>query len=196
MEKFMLISVSEREIETSYHETHEDAYAQMVKELDETGDREDHTEGDDYELDESSAWSNMNHHCNCDWLIVELTFFAPSEPAESESGVLDQAISGLGNLITEARVDGLTQKQNELRRQIRDKKIELARVEAELKTASHKPARQITCEEMLDKITDINYSAPVVVYEGRVPKKITKVIVSENHVRLEISSNLQTEYQE
>ena len=70
--KYILISVGERDIDISYHDTHEEAYEQMVKELDETGERSDYTEGEDYGLDECGAWSNMNNHCNCDWRIAKL----------------------------------------------------------------------------------------------------------------------------
>ena len=72
MEKWILISVSERDIETAYFDDFNSAYQKMTEELDETGDRMDHTEGEDYELEETGAWSNMNRHCNCDWKIEKL----------------------------------------------------------------------------------------------------------------------------
>jgi len=196
MEKFMLISVAEREITLTYHETHEEAYTLMEQELDETGEREDYTEGEDYELEAYGAWSNMNHHCNCDWMIVDLTSFGATETDSDIPYVIRQVLTDFDGPIADARVDALTQRRNELRRSIADKRSELTKVEAALKTASHKPAKQISCQDLRTKIGERGCETPVVVYEGKIPKKITKVIVSENHVRLEISSNLQTEYQE
>ena len=84
MDKYILTSVLEREITTSYHATHKSAYAQMIKELDETGDRADYTEGDDYAIGKNSAWSNMDSSCNGDWLIENLPGVKP-KPSLSES---------------------------------------------------------------------------------------------------------------
>lgn len=73
---YMLISVLEREIETSTHQSYRAAYAQMEKELHETmggiENLDQYSEGDDYGLDKFSAWSNANSNVNADWLIVKL----------------------------------------------------------------------------------------------------------------------------
>lgn len=177
MEKYMLISVSEREIETAYFEDYQAAYDKMIEEVDETGDRADYNESDDYGLKEFSAYSNMNHHCNCDWLIVELPV-----SVESESDGTD--------------TDELTRRQTELCREIAKKRNELIKVDAALKKVMHKPARQLRCCDLLKKLPDFTDEMPIVVYEGIKPKKITRVIVSKNHVRLEISANLQIDYQD
>lgn len=69
----MLISVTERTITTAFFSSHEEAYARMEKELDETmgGRRDEYKLEYDYEIGSDSAWSNANN-TNSDWLIVEM----------------------------------------------------------------------------------------------------------------------------
>lgn len=72
----MLISVSERNIETFNHQSYRAAYAQMEKELYDTmggvGNLDKYKEDDDYALDKYSAWSNAYRDANADWLIIKL----------------------------------------------------------------------------------------------------------------------------
>ena len=70
MGQYILISVYERAIETKCFDDLRLAFSTMVKELDETGDRNDHTCGEDYEIGSTYAWSNMND--NSDSLIEKL----------------------------------------------------------------------------------------------------------------------------
>ena len=70
MEKYILISVHTRNIETKYFNDFQSAYEKMVEELDETGNRNDYADGEDYEIGTSWAWSNMND--SCDWLVEKL----------------------------------------------------------------------------------------------------------------------------
>lgn len=72
--RYMLISVTEREITTALFPTYEPAYAEMAKELDETmnGDRAEYGIGDKYNISECFAWSNANDNARSDWLIVPI----------------------------------------------------------------------------------------------------------------------------
>lgn len=71
-ERHMLISVIERDISTAIFPTHEQAYAQMERELDKTMDGDRCEYEDEYEIDEDSAWSNADNNANADWLIVKI----------------------------------------------------------------------------------------------------------------------------
>jgi len=95
MEKYILISVSEREIETKYFDDFKAAYDKMVEELDETGTREHFTDGEGYGLEKSGAWSNMNSHCNCDWKIEKLPI-----PSESKPKIERKSVAPVGYKIT------------------------------------------------------------------------------------------------
>ena len=70
--RYILISVSEREIETLYFRDYKTAHKVMKKQLDETGSRRHNAKSIDYDFDKYSAWSNMNQDCKCDWLIEKI----------------------------------------------------------------------------------------------------------------------------
>jgi len=60
------------ETETLYFDGYQSAYNKMLEQLDETGNRDDYSEGDDYEIEVYTAWSNMNSHCPCSWRIEKI----------------------------------------------------------------------------------------------------------------------------
>ena len=81
MNKYMLISVFEREIFTEMFTTFEAARAQMIHELQEEVSKSyddivltepDMEEYDDFGYGNDWAWSNIDDNCNCDWKIVEV----------------------------------------------------------------------------------------------------------------------------
>lgn len=81
MDKYILISVFEREIMTEIFDDPEAARAQMMRELFDEFKKEDmeivyHPEGvedeEKFGYGTSWAWSNIDDNCMCDWKIVKL----------------------------------------------------------------------------------------------------------------------------
>lgn len=72
----------------------------------------------------------------------------------------------------------------------------LIEIENELRIARHKPAKQITVPQMLNKLNDFDkgYNKPIIVNEDGKIKKIIKVRKCDDHILINISSNLQIEY--
>jgi len=58
--------------ETLYFDDYYSAFFKMIEQIDETGNKNDHVVGDDYEIEKHTAWSNMNHHCPCAWRIEKI----------------------------------------------------------------------------------------------------------------------------
>lgn len=82
--RYLLISVCERDIVTEFLGTYQEAFSQMLSELKEEfckgNDPDDweayahlpHYSSDTFCFAEKSAWSNLDHNWNYDWLIVEI----------------------------------------------------------------------------------------------------------------------------
>ena len=84
-ERYLLISVYERDIVTEPFTTLQAARNQMLSELkkefckdnaeddwDELAELQEY-DCDDFSFSEKAAWSNLDDDCNCDWLIVEIS---------------------------------------------------------------------------------------------------------------------------
>jgi hypothetical protein len=73
MTKYMLVSCTEREFDAPrFFDTRKDAHAQMESELlEQIGSFDDCSKGDEYGIEESSAWANP--HVNSDWVIYALS---------------------------------------------------------------------------------------------------------------------------
>ncbi len=105
---YMLVSVTEREIEAAFFPNYEAACAQMKKELEETmtGDRENYAEGDDYGVYEFSAWSNANQNAISDWLIVKLSDTGLACPCiHLDWSTLDDIVCSRLSFCAERRID-------------------------------------------------------------------------------------------
>lgn len=82
---WMLITVQDREIATEQFKTYEEAFAQMLNELEKEFDKGDYDQAwdeikalgkkvatSDFEFSPYSAWSNVDENCYCDWKIVSI----------------------------------------------------------------------------------------------------------------------------